>query len=116
MRRLLSIVLTVLALAAPAHGAAPPVTARAYVVLNASTGEVLAARDAHARVPVASLTKLMTVLVARQHAPLGQSIDRASWDTRRGSVRAHEAQFRDVDDVALSRARRSLRLFPQNWS
>ena len=52
-----------LALAAPVLAAPPPVTGRAFVVENGATGEVLAARDARARVPIASITKLMTVLL-----------------------------------------------------
>ena len=45
--------------------AAPPqVTGRAYVVENGTTGELLAAQDARERVPIASITKLMTVLLA----------------------------------------------------
>ncbi len=57
-----------LAFAVPAHAAGPPrADARAYVVLDASTGEVLAQHAAHARVPIASITKLMTVLVALEH-------------------------------------------------
>ncbi|HLM34900.1 MAG TPA: hypothetical protein VK278_03885, partial [Gaiellaceae bacterium] len=52
------------AAAARAVASPPPaVTARAYLVQNAATGEVLAARDARASVPIASITKLMTVLV-----------------------------------------------------
>ena len=44
--------------------AAPPqVTGRAYVVENGTTGELLAAQDARERVPIASITKLMTVLL-----------------------------------------------------
>jgi len=73
-------------LAAPALAAPPQVTGRAYVVENGATGEVLAARDARARVPIASITKLMTVLltverarpsdivtVSRQAAAVGES-------------------------------------------
>jgi D-alanyl-D-alanine carboxypeptidase (penicillin-binding protein 5/6) len=54
---------------APTAGAAgpPPVHASAYIVEDARTGEVLAASDAHARLPIASITKLMTVLVALDH-------------------------------------------------
>jgi serine-type D-Ala-D-Ala carboxypeptidase (penicillin-binding protein 5/6) len=69
IRPLLLVGLTALALATPAAATAPPhVTARAYFVQNASTGEVLAAQNARARVPMASITKLMTVLVALDHA------------------------------------------------
>jgi serine-type D-Ala-D-Ala carboxypeptidase (penicillin-binding protein 5/6) len=57
-----------LALVPAAHAGAPPVVARSYLVVNAATGEVIASRDARARVPIASITKLMTVLVALEHA------------------------------------------------
>jgi serine-type D-Ala-D-Ala carboxypeptidase (penicillin-binding protein 5/6) len=70
MKRLLTIVAATLVLAAPAHAGAPPVRARAYLVLNSATGEVLASRSAQARVPIASITKLMTVLVTLEHAKL----------------------------------------------
>ena len=59
---------TALALAASAQAGAPPVSARAFLVENATTGEVLAQRGAWARVPIASITKLMTVLVALERA------------------------------------------------
>ena len=52
-----------LALAAPVLAAPPQVRGRAYVVENGATGEVLASRSARARVPIASITKLMTVLL-----------------------------------------------------
>ena len=52
-----------LALAAPVLAAPPQVTGRSFVVENGATGEVLAARDVGERVPIASITKLMTVLL-----------------------------------------------------
>lgn len=67
MRRLLLAVAVALACAGTAGAAVPNPDARAFIVVNASTGEVLASRDQHARLPVASITKLMTVLVALQH-------------------------------------------------
>src|SRR5206468_11660843 len=57
-----------LALTASAQAGAPPVSARAFFVENPATGEVLAQRGAWARVPIASITKLMTVLVTLDHA------------------------------------------------
>jgi D-alanyl-D-alanine carboxypeptidase (penicillin-binding protein 5/6) len=54
-----------------AQAAAPHVTARAYLVENPATGEVLVQHGAWSRVPIASLTKLMTVLV---------TLDRARWN------------------------------------
>jgi D-alanyl-D-alanine carboxypeptidase (penicillin-binding protein 5/6) len=57
--------------AAPARaGAAPAVNARAYIVEDARTGEILASSHAHDRLPIASITKLMTVLVTLQHHKL----------------------------------------------
>jgi serine-type D-Ala-D-Ala carboxypeptidase (penicillin-binding protein 5/6) len=56
------------ALAAPVLAAPPQVTGRAYVVENGSTGEVLLAHDGRERVPIASITKLMTVLLTLEHA------------------------------------------------
>ena len=60
--------LAALAFAAAAQAAVPPVSARAFIVENAATGEVLAQHGAWARAPIASITKLMTVIVALDHA------------------------------------------------
>jgi serine-type D-Ala-D-Ala carboxypeptidase (penicillin-binding protein 5/6) len=60
-------VFAALAFVAAAHAAAPPVSARAFIVENPATGEVLAQHGAWARVPIASITKLMTVIVALDH-------------------------------------------------
>jgi serine-type D-Ala-D-Ala carboxypeptidase (penicillin-binding protein 5/6) len=59
-----------LALASTAQAGAPPVNARAFIVVDAATGDVLAKRNADTRVPIASITKLMTVLVTLEHARL----------------------------------------------
>jgi D-alanyl-D-alanine carboxypeptidase (penicillin-binding protein 5/6) len=58
-------------LAGTAAAASPPtVDARAWLVENPRTGEVLVSHDARRRVPIASITKLMTVIVALQHLKL----------------------------------------------
>lgn len=63
------------ALAGPAHAAAPQLTdARAWYVVNASNGEVLAQHDANVSMPIASITKLMTVIVALQHLHPSQTV------------------------------------------
>jgi len=49
--------------------AAPRTGGRAYLVVSAN-GDTLLQRNADARVPIASITKLMTVLVTREHAKL----------------------------------------------
>ena len=66
MRRLLVVVVVALAFAGAGHAAAAPVpdSASAFYVVNASNGEVLASHNAHASLPIASITKLMTVIVA----------------------------------------------------
>ncbi len=67
MRRLLTAVVVALACAGGARAAPPNPDASAFFVVNASNGEVLAGRNAHARLPVASITKLMTAIVALDH-------------------------------------------------
>jgi D-alanyl-D-alanine carboxypeptidase (penicillin-binding protein 5/6) len=75
-RILIVLAAAVLAFApAPAAAARPPaVAANAFVVQNGSTGEVLAAQNADARVPIASITKLMTVLVTLEHVGLNDVV------------------------------------------
>ena len=67
---LLSAIAATLLLAVVAAAAPPPVDADAYVVQNSGTGEVLAAQDEHEHLPMASITKLMTAIVALEHASL----------------------------------------------
>lgn len=47
----------------------PKVRMRAWVVLDSATGEVLARKAVHRRLPVASLTKLLTGLTAVERVP-----------------------------------------------
>jgi D-alanyl-D-alanine carboxypeptidase (penicillin-binding protein 5/6) len=51
-----------------ALAAEPQVSARSYVVADGRTGGLLLSRDARAPVPIASITKLMTVLIALERA------------------------------------------------
>jgi D-alanyl-D-alanine carboxypeptidase (penicillin-binding protein 5/6) len=69
------------------------VTGRAFVVENGLTGEVLLAHDAHERVPIASITKLMTVLLTLEHSrpndlvtvsPLAAGVGESSVELRAG--------------------------------
>jgi len=71
---LLVVAVAALVLVPSALAEPPAVTARSYLVLDARTGEVLASRDAHARVPIASITKLMTVLVALERAHVDRDV------------------------------------------
>ena len=69
-RALLAAIAAAFSVAAPAQAAVPSVHATAYLVEDARTGEVLAADHAHAHLPVASITKLMTVLITLEHHKL----------------------------------------------
>jgi serine-type D-Ala-D-Ala carboxypeptidase (penicillin-binding protein 5/6) len=60
--------LAALAFATSAQGGAPGVDARAFLVENPASGEVLAQHAAWSRAPIASITKLMTVIVALEHS------------------------------------------------
>jgi serine-type D-Ala-D-Ala carboxypeptidase (penicillin-binding protein 5/6) len=73
MRRL-AVLAAALAFASPATAAPPPVHASAYLVEDARTGEVLASAHAHAHLPIASLTKMMTVLLALEHHKLTDEV------------------------------------------
>jgi serine-type D-Ala-D-Ala carboxypeptidase (penicillin-binding protein 5/6) len=76
------------ALAAPVLAAPPQVTGRAFVVENGATGEILLARDASERVPIASITKLMTVLLTLEHARLGDVVTVSPFATAVGESSA----------------------------
>ena len=64
----LLVLAAVLALVPTAFAAGPNVEARAYLVEDGRTGEVLLAQNPARQVPIASLTKLMTVLITLEHA------------------------------------------------
>jgi serine-type D-Ala-D-Ala carboxypeptidase (penicillin-binding protein 5/6) len=95
-----------LVVAPPALGGPPPVAARAYLVQNGATGEVLAARAPEERLPIASITKLMTVLVTLDHdklshlvtvAPGAASVGESSIHLRAGE----RLTVRDLLEAAL---------------
>ena len=69
MKRLLALA-AVLSLVPPALAAGPRVNARAYVVEDGRTGDVLLAGNPRRQVPIASITKLMTVLITLEQARL----------------------------------------------
>jgi D-alanyl-D-alanine carboxypeptidase (penicillin-binding protein 5/6) len=98
-----------LAIAARPAAAASPladVAATSFLVENAATGEVLAARNADARVPIASITKLMTVLVTLEHAKLTDvvRVDRAAAEVGESSIPLRPGDrltVRDLIEAAL---------------
>ncbi|MGZ8782717.1 MAG: D-alanyl-D-alanine carboxypeptidase family protein [Gaiellaceae bacterium] len=88
-----ALVLAVVAAAAP-----PQVDAEAYLVQNSGTGEVLAASDERERLPMASITKLMTALVALEQASLD---DVATISTRSASIGESTINLRPGERVTL---------------
>ncbi len=68
--RLALLAAAVLLVAPSAHAGPPQVAARAYLIQNGVTGEILARSHDRERLPIASITKLMTVLVTLRHAKL----------------------------------------------
>ena len=75
MRGLLPCLAALYLVAAPAAWAGPPpVHASAFIVESGQTGQVLAASGAHRRLPIASITKLMTVHLALEHHRLSDVV------------------------------------------
>ncbi|MFL5790707.1 MAG: serine hydrolase [Actinomycetota bacterium] len=54
--------------------AAPTIDARAALLADPDTGQVLFAKEPRARRPIASITKLMTAMVARRHLSLHATV------------------------------------------
>ncbi len=84
--------------AARAEAGAPPVEASAYLVEDARTGEVLASSNAHAHLPIASLTKLMTVLLTLQHHRL---TDVVTVDPRAAAVGESSIDLRSGEQMTV---------------
>jgi D-alanyl-D-alanine carboxypeptidase (penicillin-binding protein 5/6) len=77
----------------PTTGAAPV----AYIVMDADTGTVLAEHEAHKRWPPASMTKMMTVLIAmervRDHQlSLDEPVRTSAWASRIGGSQVYLAE------------------------
>jgi D-alanyl-D-alanine carboxypeptidase (penicillin-binding protein 5/6) len=88
------------AITAHAATAAPPsVSARAWIIEDARTGEVLASSSPHARVPIASITKLMTVLITLEHHKLTDQVD---VDPRAAAVGESSAGLEPDDELSVS--------------
>jgi serine-type D-Ala-D-Ala carboxypeptidase (penicillin-binding protein 5/6) len=74
----------------------PALTSRAAIMLDLDTGKVLLEKDAHGRYPPASLTKVVTALVALDRMRLEQlvlvptSINQLPWDSTRMGLRVGE--------------------------
>ncbi len=90
-----------LAFAGAAQAGVPPVSAQAFLVENPVTGEVLAQHRAWARVPIASITKLMTVLITLDHARWNDvvRVQRAAAQVGESTVNLHPGERITVGDL-----------------
>ena len=74
--------LTTIAMAAPLIGAdpliPPEVSARAVVLMNPSSNQILYAKEPHLRLPPASTTKVLTALIALEHLNLNTKVPAGS--------------------------------------
>jgi D-alanyl-D-alanine carboxypeptidase (penicillin-binding protein 5/6) len=101
--KVVAIAAVVAALAAgaarPAGAAAPTVDAHAYVIEDAATGEVLASSNPHEQLPIASITKLMTVLVVLEHRKLS---DIVTVDPRAAAVGEESIYLDEGEQISVS--------------
>jgi D-alanyl-D-alanine carboxypeptidase (penicillin-binding protein 5/6) len=89
-------------LARPVYAAVSPVPgvdAHAYVIEDAATGEVLASSNPHERLPIASITKLMTVLVVLEHRKLS---DIVTVDPRAAAVGEESIYLDGGEQISVS--------------
>ena len=86
-----------------------PVVAKAYFVENGATGEVLAREHPNTRVPIASITKLMTVLVALDAADVDDVVVVAGPGAARSASRRSTCASASGSPSAISSRPRSSR-------
>lgn len=80
---------------------APAVSSHAYAVLNLVTGEEIAARNDRKRLPIASITKLMTAIVALEHAKPGElvRVSRAAANVEGSQAGLYEGEIYTVREL-----------------
>jgi D-alanyl-D-alanine carboxypeptidase (penicillin-binding protein 5/6) len=86
------------AAAAGSAATAPRVDARAYLVVNATSGDALVSKNPNARLPIASLTKLMTVDIALQHLNVDQYV---TVSARAAKVGEESAELRAGESILV---------------
>jgi D-alanyl-D-alanine carboxypeptidase (penicillin-binding protein 5/6) len=86
-------------LAGSASAAVPSPDARAWIVENPVTGDVLLSHDVDRRVPIASITKLMTVIVALEHLKL---TDVVSVDPRAAAVGQESVYLKAGQEITVA--------------
>lgn len=57
-----------------AEAQSPEITAKGALFVDTKTGQILYAKDEHQRLPIASLAKIMTVIVALEHRELDEKM------------------------------------------
>jgi D-alanyl-D-alanine carboxypeptidase (penicillin-binding protein 5/6) len=98
------LVAAAIAVTAAAAAAAPPVGAPVYLVESAVDGTTLAARSDRRRHAIASITKLMTAVVVREHASLDDVVVVPAAATRIGesSARLRPGERLTVRDLLVA--------------
>ncbi|HKU58551.1 MAG TPA: D-alanyl-D-alanine carboxypeptidase family protein [Gaiellaceae bacterium] len=79
----------------------PPIDAKAYLVIDERTGQVLASSHADEELPIASLTKLMTVLLTLEHHKLTDvvTVDKRAAEVGESSIELAPGQKITVHDL-----------------
>ena len=92
-----------------ACGQTPKVLARSALLMEARSGQVLYAKNAHLRLPPASLTKMLTALVVVEHADLDEEVtaSKRAVETPASSMHLREGEQVSVRDLLYALLLRS---------
>jgi len=101
MRQGLLVLALALGFAGSARAAPPHPDARAFTVVDATNGVVLASENADEELPIASITKLMTVVVALQHLKPDDEVEVSAQAVRVGGshIPLHAGETLSVHDL-----------------
>jgi serine-type D-Ala-D-Ala carboxypeptidase (penicillin-binding protein 5/6) len=97
MARMAAVAIAAAVVSAATPAGATSATPVAYVVMDADGGTVLAEKDAHKRWPPASMTKMMTVLIAMERVrdrqlTLDEPVRASAWASRIGGSQVYLAE------------------------
>ena len=100
-KKWLLLLLTALLAAYPAGAFALDVSARSAILIEAETGKVLYAKNAHERLPMASTTKIMTALVALEKGSMEDMVrvDASAYGTEGSSIYLHLEEEISLKDL-----------------
>jgi len=87
LMRLLAVLITV----CPAQAEAIDISTRSAILIEAETGKILYAENAHEKLPMASTTKIMTALVALENGNIDDivTVDASAYGTEGSSIYLH---------------------------